>query len=60
VIEQGHEPIAGQALPELVPELVPLWQAFGIAPVFRTLSIGGKMISEVLNGKEALQRRIQA
>ena len=28
----------------------------GIAPVFRTLSIGGMMTSEVCNGKEEVQR----
>jgi len=29
---------------------------FGIAPVFRTLSIDGMMISEVCDAKEAIQR----
>ena len=32
----------------------------GIAPVFRTLSIGGMMILEVCDAKEAIQRGVQA
>jgi len=34
--------------------------AIGIAPVFRTLSIDGMMISEVCDAKEAIQRCVQA